>query len=184
MRAREREYNHADGGARVRSSGVHRAAEHATSARACGHVHEREHMRGHRHAHAHVHAHTQHAHECDSTRPSAHARRSARVAGRARAHLRAASAQRARGCRCARPSVSGMNITLQLQSSAMHRKLVKEESTSRGREAIRARPARARARGASGHADPAAARRSSSPVAAAACAPASCTAACSSRSRR
>ena len=42
------------------------------------------------------------------------------------------------------PIISTMHITL--QSSAMCRKLVKKESTSRGREATRARPARARAR--------------------------------------
>ena len=48
MRARGREYKHADSGARmgarVRSGGAHRAAERAANAHACGHKHERENM--------------------------------------------------------------------------------------------------------------------------------------------
>ena len=59
MRARGREYKHADSGARARSGGAHRAAERAANAHACGHKHEREHEHGHGHVHAsaHVHAH-------------------------------------------------------------------------------------------------------------------------------
>ena len=74
----------------------------------------------------------------------------------ARARLRAASAQPARGCSCAMPIISTMHITL--QSSAMCRKMLKTEPATLGRKDARARPARARARGANGRVAPAAAR--------------------------